>query len=496
MWRLSASSLLFFLLAACASPSAECDRCDVEPLTTASIPPAQDPVTAPRTPAAREEPAAREALLPPPAEDEPQPLAEDEPTADAATETPLAPQPEVTRPDVCGVDTPDELPLAAEGAFVAQGALVAGQREACTSALHATAGARESVLRVTLDTWDSPQPARLSVRDLDGHVLGGPTVVAAGESVQVALNRSGEVLLHLAPVDPESPAHGYALAVDCLQGCDDEYTRHPVVLLHGLGGAETFGEMNYYFQVREVLEPLGYALHSPEVSPFSTPEARALEWEAHLDALVAEGAGRRFNLIAHSQAGLDARYLVSGLDRPDLVASVVTIGTPHHGTYLGDLFHGLVEDETVDGDWVDLGAAAFAELFGLGGYDDSLVDAMGSMTEAAMADFNTQHLDHEDVYYASWAGVSCGALEFSCQAKCGGEIVDPALATTYFILWLKGAPNDGMVPLESAMWGDYRGQICADHADEVGLFGDKANDAFDHLDFYLDELRRLAALEL
>lgn len=412
-------------------------------------------------------------------------------TIQAEQETPLTMAPlEGCTPDALG-----GLPATDEGPYIGQGLSVEGQRERCTSVRHATAGARGSVLEVTLVAWEGHGPARLSVLDLPGHTLVGPTIVAAGDSVEVPLTRTGEVLVHLEPVDPDEEDNPYSINVECAAGCDGEYTRFPVVLLHGLGGAESFGDLNYYFRVMEVLEPMGFALHTPGVSPFSTPEERALQWEAHLEDLVAEGAGRRFNLIAHSQAGLDARYLVSVLDRSDLVASVVTIATPHHGTPLGDLLYGLVEDEVVDGYWVDLGASSFAELFGLAGDDQSLVNAMGSMTLETVAEFNAQVPDHEDVYYASWSGLSCGALDFACQSACGGEKVDPVLAATHFILWLQGIPNDGMVPVESAIWGDHQGQICADHADQVGLFGDTANEAFDHLDFYLQEFRRLGGLQ-
>jgi triacylglycerol lipase len=216
--------------------------------------------------------------------------------------------------------------------------------------------------------------------------------------------------------------------------------------------------------------------------------------EVQLDDLVGQGAGRRFNLIGHSMGGLDARFLAVGLGRVDLVASIVTIGTPHHGTPVADLTHGLVDDAAAVKFWMDFGAAALAELFGQKGEESSLVAALGSMTTEALSEFNAQVPDHEDVYYASWAGVTCGALDVGCQAACEGEIVHPLLAASHFALWLSGTPNDGLVPVESAAWGDYRGELCGDHADEVGLFAGPGSAGFDHLAFYLDEVRRLADL--
>ena len=397
-------------------------------------------------------------------------------------------------PEAFCAEAMGSLPLAPEGNFIAQDRGIVAHRDACTTALHATAGARESVLEVRLTRWEGKAPARLSVLDLSGQILVEPTPVEAGDAIEVTLQQTGEVFLHLEPQERDEVGNDYALRVRCLEGCEAEYTRYPLVLLHGMGGAESFDGIDYFYRVQDVLEPVGYAIHSPSVTPFATPEARAEEWEVHLDSLVEQGAGRRFNLIGHSQGGLDARYLVSGLGRPDLVASILSVGTPHRGTPMANLLYELVGDEIVATFLVDLGASAFAAFYGLEGDDHSLVDAMGSLTTDALEDFNARVPDHTDVYYSSWAGKSCGALEFSCQDACGGETVDPLLATPHFIISLYGLPNDGMTPIESAVWGDYRGTICADHADEVGLFEDTGSPAFDHLDFYQDEFRRLAEL--
>ncbi len=393
---------------------------------------------------------------------------------------------------LCPLDAEGQLPVAPEGAFLSQGVVLETRREACTASLHATAGAGDSVLGVSLSSWGGNAPVRLSVIGLSGEVMAGPSTLQEGEGIEVFLEQSGEVFVLLEPTDPDEPALDYGLEVHCSQGCEREYTRYPVVLLHGLGGAESFGEVEYFYRVRETLEPDGYGIHCPSVTAFGSTELRAEEWEVHLDALAEAGVGRRFNLVGHSQGGLDARYLVGGLHRADLVASVVTVGTPHRGTPVADLLYGFIEDETVDEFWVDMGAEAFALFFGMAGEDNSLVEAMGSLSTEAMADFNARVPDDERVYYASWAGSSCGVLDFSCQEDHQGEIVDPLLAIPHFILWLLGEESDGMVPVMSARWGDHQGEIDADHADEVGLFQDTASGAFDHLAFYKAELRRLA----
>jgi triacylglycerol lipase len=113
-----------------------------------------------------------------------------------------------------------------------------------------------------------------------------------------------------------------------------------------------------------------------------------------------------------------------------------------------------------------------------------------------MVAFNADYPDVPGVYYASYAGKSCGALDLVCQWSNKGEVVDLVFTVSHAFITLAAGDNDGMVPVESAKWGDYRGTIPADHMDEVGQIADFFNLSFDHKDFYLEELRRLAELGL
>ena len=184
--------------------------------------------------------------------------------------------------------------------------------------------------------------------------------------------------------------------------------------------------------------------------------------------------------------------MVSTLDRSEWVASIVSVGTPHQGTPVVDVILGTIEAGPVLEPLMDLAVDAVTSLYGIEGDDHSLTAALNAFTTDTMVEFNIQNPNHPDVYYGSWAGISCGVLDLNCQAACGGEVVDPLLAITHFILYLNGIESDGMVPIESAMWGEYQGEVCADHLDQVGLFEDSPTEAFDHIAFYRSEFQRLA----
>jgi triacylglycerol lipase len=260
--------------------------------------------------------------------------------------------------------------------------------------------------------------------------------------------------------------------------------------MHGMGGADSFGGVDYFLGVPDELGGAGLVVEAPGVSPFATSLQRALEWEAELDALLARGH-RRVNLIGHSQGGTDARVLASdaGLARGDVVASVTTIGTPHRGTAVADLIATGIVDGVIQPWALDLGASVFVELFGLDVADPALAGQIAQLTPPVSVALDAATPDHEGTAYWSWAGRSCGVLEPLCQDQHEGEIVGGLLAATYLILW--PAPNDGMVPVESQHHGVVLGEIPADHANEIGQFDDQVPDPFDHLGFYRAEAARL-----
>ena len=202
------------------------------------------------------------------------------------------------------------------------------------------------------------------------------------------------------------------------------------------------------------------------------------------------------NFITHSQGGLDARYIVSTLDYGDRAGAVVMISTPNDGTMVADALLGDLP----------VGAAMLSALFDvwgaiLGGSDADTRAAFGQLRTRVIRDeFNPANADDPRVVYWSWAGRSCGVLDFGCQAANSGEVVDPLLIASYEFLVGDDpghGPNDGLVTVSSAHWGTFQGAIPGDHWDEIGQLADPGpGGPFDHLAFYADVAARLCAAGL
>ncbi len=378
---------------------------------------------------------------------------------------------------------------APEGAFLAQDAPLTGVRDRCAGLLHATAGAAGSTLTLGLDAWSADTPAWVTVTALDGTVL-LDTTLAAGEHATVVPPRSGELLVRLDPEDPDAAAHDYGLSVTCTADCRP-FTRHPIVLMHGMAGDDAWvGVFDYFVGVEADLDDLGVLAVAPGVDAFNTVASRAAQWSAHLDQLEADGIGRRFNLIGHSQGGLDARYLVGAMGE-DRVVSVTTVATPHHGTAVADIATGAL-DATALGSWAtDAVASLLATILGLG--EAELTGQLRDLSSAQMATFNEEVPDVAGLPYWSWAGRTCTRTDWGCLADNDGEITNAFFAlTTRVMTWAEG-DNDGLVGVESAHWGEFLGVVPADHIDSVGIHDPTATAPFDHKAFYRDEAARLAA---
>lgn len=281
---------------------------------------------------------------------------------------------------------------------------------------------------------------------------------------------------------------------------------YPIVLAHGFFGFEELGGVDfatYFFGVKEDLAARGeMQVFTPAVDPFQLSSVRGERLIEHIEAILLETGHDRVNLIGHSQGGLDVRYVASM--RPDLVASVVTISTPHRGTPIIDTLNRFT-DNALFRDFVDeLVRLIGAPLWDESGAETSVFRSLEQLSEEGAAEFNARYPDVPGIPYWSIAGRS--GLHFA-RSDCAPDVeapdfitdwdrtvdpVDPLLAPSEALFdggFGDPFPNDGLVRISSARWGTMLGCIPADHLDEIGhLFGDGPGlgNRWDHRAFYAD----------
>src|SRR5512147_2704029 len=129
----------------------------------------------------------------------------------------------------------------------------------------------------------------------------------------------------------------------CLFNCSYTKTKYPIVLEHGLGGFdELFGVYEYWFGIPNALRDGGATVFVTEVSQLNSTEARGEQLIDQIEQIVAVTGKPKVNLIGHSHGGLDVRYVAAV--RPDLVASVTSVGSPHKGAALADYLRANVSN--------------------------------------------------------------------------------------------------------------------------------------------------------
>lgn len=245
-------------------------------------------------------------------------------------------------------------------------------------------------------------------------------------------------------------------------------TTFPIVLVHGIArfdilaeilrnkfpGAFPAEQLQYFRGIKPHLEAHGFTVSHPNQSFAGPVDLRAKQLRDRVNDVISTSGSPKVHLIAHSMGGLDARHMIVDHGMADKVASLTTIGTPHHGSPVANqLVKGSVLlkilDRVLD------------------------VDGVADLTTHACDQFNARALDSEAknaVFYQTYSASENLNLVFA------------PLIPLWILVREQEGRNDGVVSVRSQQWakeliaGDgTRHRIVqrdfplpADHFNEVG----------------------------
>jgi len=258
----------------------------------------------------------------------------------------------------------------------------------------------------------------------------------------------------------------------CLWNCTYTKTKYPIVLAHGMGGFdELFGVYDYWYGIPSALRDGGATVFVTEVSQLNSTEARGEQLIDQIEQIVAITGKPKVNLVGHSHGGLDVRYAAAV--RPDLVASVTAVGSPHKGADLAD----YLRDNVESGSFSEAVLSFFAEALGtvlalLSGTTNpqDAIAALESLTSDGLAVFNAVYPQGvpatacgsgsavvNGIRYYSWSGT--GVLT---------NLLDVSDAPLGLTSLFYGEANDGLVGRCSSHLGTViRDNYFHNHLDEV-----------------------------
>jgi triacylglycerol lipase len=220
----------------------------------------------------------------------------------------------------------------------------------------------------------------------------------------------------------------------------EAHTRAPIVLVHGLLGFDRVKVgplklLRYFPGIEDALTAVGHPVAVPSLSKTRAVVRRATELKRFILERFPAG---KVHLIAHSMGGLDSRYMISRLGMEDRVLSLTTIGTPHRGSAFADW--GIRR--------LSRSVKPFLHFWGIP------TDAFDDLTSEACARFNEKTPDAPGVRYYSVAGA------------CPQELV-PWQWWPATVLSPEDGPNDGVVSVKSAAWGEGMEVWDSDHMNLV-----------------------------
>ena len=291
--------------------------------------------------------------------------------------------------------------------------------------------------------------------------------------------------------------HGQVLASDYTK------TQYPIVLVHGLFGFDTLAGLEYFYGVPQILTKGGATVYVAQVSATNSSELRGEQLLKQIETLITATGVSKVNIIGHSHGGPTARYVASV--RPDLVASITSIGGPHKGSKVADIIRGKVPPGSPLEGLTEYLATALATLINhLSGGQDLAQDpiaALDALTTEGAEEFNRYYPEgvprtecgegdfqsEFGVYYYSWTG-----------SKTITNFFDPVDGVLAILGLAFDGPNDGLVSTCSAHLGKVIGNSYKmNHLDEVnGLFGIHHLWETDPLELYSKHANRLKLLGL
>ena len=212
----------------------------------------------------------------------------------------------------------------------------------------------------------------------------------------------------------------------------------PIVLHHGLFGFGDFKfgplKLSYFNGIDKAIAARGHRLIVPRVHPTGSIALRAAQLKA---ALLEQMDDQKVIIIAHSMGGLDARHMITHLGMADQVEALVTVSTPHRGS-----------------PYMDWSLKHIANRMGLLRLMNSLKIDSGAFMDLTLercARFNETTPDAPGVRY------------YSISAARPWNKVPPWAIHSWRVVTAAEGPNDGLVSVRSATWGNHLATWPADH---------------------------------
>lgn len=218
-------------------------------------------------------------------------------------------------------------------------------------------------------------------------------------------------------------------------------TKYPLIMVHGIFFKD-FNYFNYWGRIPNELIRNGATVYYGNQEAVGTVVNNSEEIKDKIFKVMKETGCEKVNIIAHSKGGLDARYAISMLGMQQYVATLTTMNTPHRGCRFVDKACKLPDKlyrfvaKCVDNSFRKMGDK-----------NPDFYTATRQFNTLYSKEFNEKVKDCAQVYYQSYT------------SKMKNMFSDGLLMLPYCLAKPLDGDNDGLVSVESAKWGNFKGLI-------------------------------------
>ena len=219
-------------------------------------------------------------------------------------------------------------------------------------------------------------------------------------------------------------------------------TKYPIFFVHGTGSRDR-KKSSCWGRIPKALEEQGAKVYFGGQDALGSIEENAKAIKDSINACLPDN--EKVNIIALSKGGLEARYMIHKLGMEDRVASLTTVSTPHYGSKSMDVLCKFLKHP------LKLIAFFVNIVYRLqGDVKPNFNCVCCQLTTSALLCFNEEVLDSKQVYYQSYASV---------MKKSYSDML--LFVPHLFVKFFEGE-CDGIVSVDSAKWGEFKGVITGD----------------------------------
>jgi len=251
-------------------------------------------------------------------------------------------------------------------------------------------------------------------------------------------------------------------------------TKYPILLVHGIFFRD-WQLFNYWGRIPAAMIKNGAEIYYGKQQSSLSVEQSAEELKRTILELREKTGAKKFNIIAHSKGGLDARYAISRLGMDKYIASLTTIGTPHEGCDFVDSLLTKVPkriQESIN--------KHYNKIFKkLGDTKPNFLAGVNDLRASIRKEQNKLLPDMDGVFYQSYGSVMKKAKSAGFPLNVGFRMIKKSNGRNDGLVWEKSAKHGKFTLIEPK----HRRGIS--HGDLIDLFRENIPD-FDVRELYID----------